>query len=61
MILRLRCEDNYYYNCDKWKLCFKIYNNIYDNLDDNNNNDDVDYNDVDVVHDIGLMMITIMH
>ena len=45
------------------KLYFKIYNNIYDNLDDNNNNDDVDYNDVDVVHDIGLMMmmITIMH
>ena len=39
------------------KLYFKIYNNIYDNLDDNNNIVDVDYNDVDVVRDIGLMMM----
>ena len=43
------------------KLYFKIFNNIYDNLDDNNNNFDVDYNDVDVVHDIGLMMMTTMN
>ena len=41
------------------KLYFKIYNNIYDNLDDNNNKDDVDYSDVDVVHDVGLMMMMI--
>ena len=33
-------------------------------LDDNYNNDDVDYNEVFVVHDVGLMMIimtTMMH
>ena len=41
-------------------LYFKIYNNIYDNLDDNNNIVDVDYNDVDVVRDIGLMMMMMM-
>ena len=38
---------------------------FFDDLDDYyNNNDDVDYNEVDVVHDVGLMMImmrTIMH
>ena len=39
------------------KLYFKIYNNIYDNLDDNYNNDDFNYNDVGIVHDIGLMMM----
>jgi hypothetical protein len=62
MILRLRCEDNKYHNCDELKLLFKIYNNIYDDLDDYYNNDDVDYNDVGVVHDVGLMMmITMMH
>jgi len=65
MILRLRCEDKKYYYCDKWKLQFKIYKNIYDNLDDYYYNDDVDNNDVGVVHDVGLMMmimmITMMH
>jgi hypothetical protein len=67
MILRLRSEDEYY-NCDKWKLLFEIYNNVYDDLDDYYNNDDVDYNDVGVVHDVDLMimmvmimMITMMH
>jgi len=61
MILRLRCEDEYY-NCDNWKLYFKIYNNIYDDLDDYYYNDDVDYNVVGVDHDVGLMMmITMMH
>ena len=34
MILRLRCEDNKYHNCDKLKLQFKIYYNINDDLDD---------------------------
>jgi hypothetical protein len=37
---------------------------IVDDLDDYYNNDDVDYNDVRVVHDVGLvmiMMITMMH
>ena len=49
MILRLRCEDNKYHNCDKLKLQFKIYYNIYDDLDDYYNinvvgdNDDCDY------------------
>ena len=57
MILRLWCEDNKYCNCDKWKLLFEIYDNIYDVPNDNYNNDDVDYNDVGVVNDIGLMMM----
>ena len=49
MIWRLRCEDNKYHNCDKLKLQFKIYYNIYDDLDDYYNinviddNDDCDY------------------
>ena len=59
MILRLRSEDEYY-NCDYWKLWFNIHNNIYDDLDDNDNNDDVDYNDAGVVHDVGLMMMITM-
>ena len=43
------------------KLYFKIYNNIYDYFDDNyNNDDDVDYNDVGVVHNIGLMIMMMM-
>jgi hypothetical protein len=61
MILTLRCEDNKYCNCDKWKLWFKIYDNIYDDLDDYNNNDDVDYNDVGVDHDVVLMMMTMLN
>ncbi len=43
----------------------KFIISFFDDLDDYyNNNDDVDYNEVDVVHDVGLMMImmrTIMH
>ena len=46
---------------ENYNLKFMI---TYDDHDDyNNNDDDVDYNDVGVVHDVGLMimMITMMH
>ena len=45
MIWRLRCEDNKYHNCDKLKLQFKIYYNIYDDLDDYYNINVVDDKD----------------
>jgi hypothetical protein len=47
MIFRHRCEDKKYHNCYK----FKIYYNIYDDLDDYNNNNDgyhYRYDDYDV-------------
>ena len=45
MISRLKYEDNKYHNCDKLKLQFKIYYNIYDDLDDYYNINVVDDND----------------
>ena len=46
-----------------YNILFCIKMMIVDDLDDYYNNDDVDYNDVGVVHDVGLMfmMITMMH
>ena len=47
-----------------YNIVFCIKMMIVDDLDDYYNNDDVDYNDVRVVHDVGLvmiMMITMMH